>query len=107
MRIAAAPAAAASRNGAANPGPCGSIPRTAAWPAHREDLRCSNAEGNVQDPSVYLDGFERLRTEGRILAYGISTNSLDALSTAMQKFLTPCAADAGPDRGASEAGGDL
>lgn len=36
-------------------------------------------EGNIQDPSIYLEGFEQLQQEGRIRAYGISTNSLDVL----------------------------
>lgn len=36
-------------------------------------------EGNIEDPSIYLEGFEALLQEGRILAYGISTNSLDVL----------------------------
>ncbi|HMN28647.1 MAG TPA: aldo/keto reductase [Caldilineaceae bacterium] len=36
-------------------------------------------EGNVDDPTVYLEGFEALKAEGAIRAYGISTNSLDVL----------------------------
>lgn len=36
-------------------------------------------EGNVEDPTVYLDGFEALKDEGCLRAYGISTNSLDVL----------------------------
>ena len=36
-------------------------------------------EGNIEDPSVYLDGFEVLKQRGRIRAHGISTNSLDVL----------------------------
>ena len=36
-------------------------------------------EGDIQDPSVYLEGFEQLKQEGRIRAYGISTNSLESL----------------------------
>lgn len=36
-------------------------------------------EGNIEDPSVYLEGFEALRSEGCLRAYGISTNSLDVL----------------------------
>jgi aryl-alcohol dehydrogenase-like predicted oxidoreductase len=36
-------------------------------------------EGNIEDPSVYLEGFEQLVKEGRVRAYGISTNNLDAL----------------------------
>lgn len=36
-------------------------------------------EGNIEDPSVYLEAFEVLKQRGRIRAYGISTNSLDVL----------------------------
>jgi aryl-alcohol dehydrogenase-like predicted oxidoreductase len=36
-------------------------------------------EGNIADPSVYLEAFEVLKARGRIRAYGISTNSLDVL----------------------------
>lgn len=36
-------------------------------------------EGNVEDPTVYLEGFEALKKEGCLRAYGISTNSLDVL----------------------------
>jgi aryl-alcohol dehydrogenase-like predicted oxidoreductase len=36
-------------------------------------------EGNIEDPSVYLEGFEVLKQRGRIRAHGISTNSLDVL----------------------------
>ncbi len=36
-------------------------------------------EGNIADPSVYLEAFEVLKREGRIRAYGISTDSLDVL----------------------------
>jgi myo-inositol catabolism protein IolS len=36
-------------------------------------------EHNIEDPSVYLEAFEVLRQRGRIRAYGISTNSLEAL----------------------------
>jgi aryl-alcohol dehydrogenase-like predicted oxidoreductase len=36
-------------------------------------------EGNVEDPTIYLEGFEALKAEGCIRAYGISTNSLDVL----------------------------
>jgi aryl-alcohol dehydrogenase-like predicted oxidoreductase len=36
-------------------------------------------DGNVEDPSVYLDGFEALVAEGRIRFYGISTNNLEVL----------------------------
>jgi len=36
-------------------------------------------EGNIEDPSVYLEAFEMLKKRGRIRAYGISTDSLDVL----------------------------
>lgn len=36
-------------------------------------------EGKIEDPSVYLEGFERLKAEGNIRAYGISTDRLDVL----------------------------
>ena len=36
-------------------------------------------EGDIEDPSVYLEAFEVLKKNGRIRAYGISTNSLDVL----------------------------
>jgi aryl-alcohol dehydrogenase-like predicted oxidoreductase len=36
-------------------------------------------EGNIADPSVYLEAFEVLEQRGRIRAYGISTNSLGVL----------------------------
>ncbi|MEO2003122.1 MAG: aldo/keto reductase, partial [Candidatus Poribacteria bacterium] len=36
-------------------------------------------EGNIEDPTVYVEGFEALRAEGSIRYYGISTNSLAVL----------------------------
>ncbi len=36
-------------------------------------------EGDIEDPTIYLQGFEALQEEGRIRYYGISTNSLDVL----------------------------
>jgi aryl-alcohol dehydrogenase-like predicted oxidoreductase len=36
-------------------------------------------EGDIQDPSVYLEAFEVLVQRGRIRAYGISTNNLEVL----------------------------
>ncbi len=36
-------------------------------------------EGNIEDPSVYLEAFEILKQRGRIRAYGISTDSLEVL----------------------------
>ena len=34
---------------------------------------------NIEDPSVSLEGFEKLRQEGFLLEYGISTNRVDVL----------------------------
>jgi myo-inositol catabolism protein IolS len=36
-------------------------------------------EGEIEDPSVYIEGFEILKKEGRIRHYGISTNNLEVL----------------------------
>lgn len=36
-------------------------------------------EGGIDDPSIYLEGFAALVEEGRLRAYGISTNSLDVV----------------------------
>lgn len=36
-------------------------------------------EGDVEDPTVYLEAFEQLKQQGYLHAYGISTNSLDVL----------------------------
>jgi len=36
-------------------------------------------EGNIDDPSIYLEAFEVLKQRGRIRAYGISTDNLDVL----------------------------
>ena len=36
-------------------------------------------EGKIEDPSVYLEGFELLKERGYIRAYGISTDRLDVL----------------------------
>ena len=36
-------------------------------------------EGDIADPSVYLEAFEVLKERGRIRAYGISTNDLEVL----------------------------
>lgn len=36
-------------------------------------------EGDIDDPSVYIEGFEILKKEGRIRSYGISTNNLAVL----------------------------
>lgn len=39
-------------------------------------------EGKIEDPSIYLEGFEQLKEAGTIRAYGISTDRLEVL----QKF---------------------
>ncbi|MGD8239832.1 MAG: aldo/keto reductase [Armatimonadota bacterium] len=36
-------------------------------------------EGNIEDPSVYLEAFEVLKQRGRIREYGISTDSIEVL----------------------------
>ena len=36
-------------------------------------------EGDIEDPTIYLEGFDTLQAEGAIRAYGISTNNLDVL----------------------------
>jgi myo-inositol catabolism protein IolS len=36
-------------------------------------------EGDIEDPSVYLEGFELMKQRGRLRAYGISTNRLEVL----------------------------
>lgn len=36
-------------------------------------------EGEIEDPTVYLEGFEALQQQGLIRAYGISTNEYDVL----------------------------
>ena len=36
-------------------------------------------EGNIEDPSVYLEAFKVLQQEGRLRVHGISTNSLEVL----------------------------
>lgn len=37
-------------------------------------------EGDIEDPTVYVEGFDALREEGFVREYGISTNSLDVLT---------------------------
>ena len=49
-------------------------------------------EGNIADPSIYIAGFEQLRDEGFIRAYGISTNSLDVLRRFVEMSDGRCAA---------------
>ena len=36
-------------------------------------------DANLQDPAIFLEGFEMLKERGRIRAYGISTNDLEVL----------------------------
>ena len=45
---------------------------------HRLDVLLCH-EGNIKDPSIYIEGFEALKKEGFIRQYGISTNDLDVL----------------------------
>lgn len=40
-------------------------------------------EGKIEDPSVYLEGFELLKQQGYIRAYGISTDNLRFSSGSM------------------------
>jgi aryl-alcohol dehydrogenase-like predicted oxidoreductase len=49
-------------------------------------------EGNIQDPGVYIAGFEQLKGEGFIRAYGISTNSLEVLRRFVDASNGNCAA---------------
>lgn len=48
-------------------------------------------EGNIADPSVYIEGFEALRKEGFIREYGISTDNLDVLKNFYEKSEGRCA----------------
>jgi myo-inositol catabolism protein IolS len=36
-------------------------------------------EGDIEDPTVYLEAFEQMKDKGYLRAYGISTNSFDVL----------------------------
>jgi myo-inositol catabolism protein IolS len=36
-------------------------------------------EGDIEDPSIYLEAFEHLKEQGYLRAYGISTNSFEVL----------------------------
>lgn len=38
-------------------------------------------DGGVEDPTIYIEGFEKLVDDGFIRTYGISTNSLEVLKT--------------------------
>jgi len=46
-------------------------------------------EGDIQDPAVYIEGFERLKAEGALLQYGLSTNNLETL----RRFNDVCGGD--------------
>jgi myo-inositol catabolism protein IolS len=48
-------------------------------------------EGNIKDPTVYVEGFEELVAEGSVRTYGISTNSLDVLSNFYEISKGACA----------------
>lgn len=49
-------------------------------------------EGKLEDPSVYIAGFEQLRQEGFIRAYGISTDDLPTLQRFVAAARGICAA---------------
>ena len=49
-------------------------------------------EGDIEDPTVYVEGFEALREEGFIRTYGISTNNLDVLRKFYDTSNGACAA---------------
>ena len=49
-------------------------------------------EGNIEDPSVYVDGFDQLRGEGFIREYGISTDDIDVLERFYEASDGACAA---------------
>lgn len=48
-------------------------------------------EGNIEDPSVYIEGFRALRDEGFIREYGISTDSLEVLKRFVDMSDSECA----------------
>lgn len=49
-------------------------------------------EGNIEDPSVYIEGFRDLQAEGFVREYGISTNSVDVLERFYEASEGECAA---------------
>ena len=49
-------------------------------------------EGNIDDPSVYIDGFRQLRDEGFVREYGISTNDFAVLKRFHEQSDGECAA---------------
>jgi aryl-alcohol dehydrogenase-like predicted oxidoreductase len=48
-------------------------------------------EGGIDDPSVYIEGFEKLIEDGFIRNYGISTNSVDSLKRFHEQSGGKCA----------------
>lgn len=48
-------------------------------------------EGGIQDPSIYVEGFEKLVEEGFIRNYGISTDSLEVLKRFQEQSVGRCA----------------
>ena len=48
-------------------------------------------EGNIEDPTVYVEGFDALREEGFVREYGISTNSGDVLKKFYEMSNGECA----------------
>ena len=57
---------------------------------HVDLLLCH--EGGIEDPSVYVEGFERLREEGYVREYGISTDDVDVLERFYEESGGACAA---------------
>lgn len=49
-------------------------------------------EGDIEDPATYVEGFERLREEGFVREYGISTDDVDVLETFYEESDGNCAA---------------
>jgi myo-inositol catabolism protein IolS len=49
-------------------------------------------DGNIENPHIYIEGFEQLKAEGFIRAYGISTDNLDALRRFVEASRGGCAA---------------
>jgi aryl-alcohol dehydrogenase-like predicted oxidoreductase len=48
-------------------------------------------EGGIEDPSVYIEGFEKLREDGFLRTYGISSNSLDVVKRFQEQSGGRCA----------------
>jgi len=48
-------------------------------------------EGDIEDPSIYIEGFEKLSQEGFLHNYGISTNNLEAIKRFQERSGGRCA----------------